>query len=125
MSNQNLFTAPISDPGSSSLHLLDSIEFSPRHPIPPLFRLPHPVRSLLPLALALTAPALLAQNPAAARTRLSDHLLRHAAFAAPLAGLIVSMRRAAWVETNLASLAFGPLTPAELAWLNAILSATP
>jgi hypothetical protein len=52
-------------------------------------------------------------------------LLRHAAFAAPLAGLIVSMRRAAWVATNQASLARGPLTSDEAAWLASVINTTP
>ncbi len=58
-----------------------------------------------------------------ARAQVADRLLRHAAFTPHLTGLIVSMRRAAWVAINLGSLTRGPLTPSDHAWLDGLLAA--
>ncbi|MBC8010204.1 MAG: hypothetical protein H7067_08910, partial [Burkholderiales bacterium] len=57
------------------------------------------------------------------RATVADLLLRHAAFHPPITHLIVSMRRAALVAPNLASLARGPLSDAEQATLTRLLAA--
>jgi len=57
------------------------------------------------------------------RATVADLLLRYAAFHPPVTGLIVSMRRAALVAPNLASIARGPLSPVEQATLTRLLAA--
>jgi aryl-alcohol dehydrogenase-like predicted oxidoreductase len=56
--------------------------------------------------------------PAAeARSRLADHMLRHSLFGPNVDQLIVSIRRVDWVAASLASVASGPLAPADAQWL--------
>jgi aryl-alcohol dehydrogenase-like predicted oxidoreductase len=62
-------------------------------------------------------------SAAEARRRTADLMLRYSLYAPDVDRLIVAIRKQDWITANLASVARGPLTPEELAWLGGAPSA--
>ena len=57
------------------------------------------------------------------RAKLADHMLRYSLFQPNVDRLIVSMRKAEWVQANVASWLSGPLSGKERAWLEDMVAA--